>query len=43
MTIDELWAAYIKAKMERWQAALDAVKDELAAFDAVVEMELRED
>lgn len=41
--IKESWAAVIRAKAERWDAALEVARLELNACDAIAEMEERED
>ena len=41
--IKESWATAIRAKAERWDAALEAARLELNVCDAIAEMEDRED
>jgi len=41
--IKESWATAIRAKAERWDAALETARLELNVCDAIAEMEERED
>jgi hypothetical protein len=41
--IKESWATAIRAKAERWDAALETARLELNVDDAITEMEARED